>query len=801
MRKALYTLAAILLLSLSFQTARAEYQVRPDRTFRPTEPMTLWYLQPATARQCGDTWMDYALPIGNGQLGAMVYGGVERDTLQFNEKTLWEGSSTMRGAYQNFGYVLSQDLTGEGQRRGVGNYHLELNLKDAVAVAQWTSIDGSTTYRREYLSSYPAGVIAVRLSSSRPHALSQRFRLVDDHRQPTSYKKGEARFNGRLTTVSYQAELRVVAPDGEVSSSAEGITVKNASEITLYLSAGTDFDPAAPGYVSHTAELPQRLQGHVGKAATEGFEAVKRAHIADYQSLYGRVALNLDGIDNCRPTDDFIDTYARAAGYDASYRTLEALYFQYGRYLLISSARGIDTPANLQGIWNNSDDPGWQCDIHSDINVQMNYWPAEPTALPELHLSFLNYLYDMALVQPQWRSFPKDRLGMKNGWTCFVENNIFGHCTDWGNNYVVANAWYCSHLWQHYLYTLDKKFLAERALPVMRGAVDFWMERLVQAKDGTWESPHDYSPEHGPDGENGVAHTQQIVWYLFDSYLKGIDIVGARQAGVSKKWLKAVREKFAHLDNGLHLETYNGNFGDVRNGVHKGDTILREWKYTDYATGNGKEKAHRHLSHLMALYPLNMIDSHSPYFMPAIRALQLRGVQSQGWSMGWKINLWARARRGDVCADIFRLAFKHSKFYVINMSPDAGGVYYNLLDAHSPFQIDGNFGTCAGIAEMLLQSHSGAIELLPALPAIWPKGEVRGLRAAGGFEVDEQWAEGRLVKARIQNKSAETCRVSYPGIGRARVTDAQGRTVKPVSQGSDEISWKAVKGESYTVAF
>ena len=341
----------------------------------------------------------------------------------------------------------------------------------------------------------------------------------------------------------------------------------------------------------------------------------------------------------------------------------------------------------------------------------------------------------------------------------------------WGSNYLVANVWYTSHLWMHWKYTQDKEFL-KKAFPVMWDCAEFWFHRLIEdrvAKDGTYVAPDEFSAEqHGNEKEDGTAHAQQMISYLFENISETIEILGAEELGLSAADIEKLNLYLEKTDKGLHTEVYDGKWGDVCNGVKTGDVLLREWKYSPYSVG---ERGHRHISHLMALFPMDQITPESEYFTPAVNALKHRGDAATGWSMGWKVNLWARAQDGDHAHIIIKNALKHSTTYGTDQSQ--GGIYYNLFDSHAPFQIDGNFGVCSGIAEMLLQSAHGYINVLPALPTVWEaQGKVEGMKAMGNFTVSFQWKAGKCEVIRIYSHAGAELRVRCARAAKESISQA-----------------------------
>ena len=775
-----------------------EFQIEGNPSFKPENMLTLWYRKPATLGEVPDKWMEYALPLGNGRFGASIYGGVWKDEIQFNEKSLWSGRNTDNsveyGDYENFGSIFAENLAVDefsfDGTQPVTDYVRGLDLDKAKAFVQFSNSKNNTTYRREYITSNPAKVLAAHYTCSGKEKLHLRFTLNSGKPGidvPTHYRDGSAEFSGKLETVSYSAMMKVSPAGGKMVTTDKGIEIHGADEILVILGGSTDFDPYSSTFTSRTAELPSQIAERVEQAAERSWKSLYEEHLKDYRSLFGRCQLKIDGAGNTMATDEMIDKYKdRSSGTEDYALMLEQLYFAYGRYLEIASSRDLALPSNLQGIWNNFSETVWNADIHANINVQMNYWPSEPTNLSETHLPFLDYIINMATNHNEWKGYARDS-GQDEGWTCYTENNIFGGVGSFRHGYVIANAWYCTHLWQHYRYTLDKEYL-KRAFPAMWTASRFWITRLIKAEDGTYECPREYSPEQGPL-QNGVAHAQQIVWELLDNTLKAVEILG-KDAKVSTEQLALHKDRFEKLDKGLAIETYDGAWGEEVNGIRPGDKLLKEWKYDPYSRGRN---GHRHVSHLMGLYPLNQITASSPYFEPAKNSLRLRGDASTGWSMGWKICLWARAADGNHAHDILELALRHHE-------GRTGGVYYNLFDSHPPFQIDGNFGACAGIAEMLMQSYSESIRILPALPDVWKKGEIKGMKAVNDFTVDIAWDNLKPTTVTVTSNKGMPLFLEYKDIASQKVT-VNGRTVQPVRISNDKIEVKAGPGDKVTVTF
>ncbi|MBO5865395.1 MAG: glycoside hydrolase family 95 protein [Bacteroidaceae bacterium] len=760
-------------------------------SYSPKNPNTLWYTTSAEAAGVSYPWMEYALPLGNGELGCMVFGGVRTEELQFNEKTLWSGPANTVGAgsgsrtFMNFGslFIANNDNT---VYEGVTDYVRYLDIEEGIAGVEFKNANG-TKQVRKYFSSAPDQVIAGQYKSEGEDKMNLTFSLepgVGIGAGAVTYNAdGTAEFTGAMTSVNYATRLHVVADEGAtVTATGKGITVKNATEVTFYLKGATNFNGDMEVLNNYfTTETPaqvnERVKGEIEAAQAKGFAAVEAAHVADFTAITKRMTFDLGLTTPTVDTKTLVDTYypnnSNANSTNNDHLFLEQLYFHYGRYLAISSNRKpIAAPNTLQGIWNDrGTDSPWNSDIHTNINIQMNYWPTEITNLSDLHKPFVNFIIRGA-QSDGWKKVGQ-QYNAGHGWSVLTESSLYNSMSTWGSNYLVANVWYTSHLWTHWRYTQDKEFL-KKAFPVMWDCAEFWFHRLIQdrrVKDGTYVAPDEFSAEqHGNEKEDGTAHAQQMISYLFQNLSEAIEILGANELNLSQADLDKLALYLEKTDKGLHTEVYDGGWGDPFNGVKKGELLLREWKYSPYSVG---ERGHRHISHLMALFPMDQITPESEYFVPAVNALKHRGDAATGWSMGWKVNLWARAQDGDHAHIIIKNALKHSTTYGTDQGQ--GGIYYNLFDSHAPFQIDGNFGVCSGIAEMLLQSAHGYVNILPAMPAVWKKqGAVTGMKAMGNFTVDFNWLDGKCQKATItSNAGAELkvrCKVGAMDIAKAKIT-------------------------------
>jgi alpha-L-fucosidase 2 len=732
--------------------------------------LKLWYKQPA-----GKVW-ENALPIGNGFQGAMIYGNVEKEIIQLNEHSVWSGSPnrndnpqslenlsrirnlifegnhkeaeklandfiiTKKSHGQKFEPVGSLNLTFPGHEN-YKNYYRELDLEKAISKTTY-SVNG-IKYTREAFASLSDRVIVVKISSDKPGKLSFTANYSTPQKKYEVFTSNSNELNITGTTsdhetvkgmVEYKGISKIKSEDGSILATDTSLVIKNASSATIFIAIATNFN----NYQDLSGDEGKRAGNIMNKAFPKPYTTLRNSHISAYKKYFDRVKIDLgDSPASKLPTDERLKNFR-----NTNDPQMVALYYQYGRYLLISSSQPGGQPANLQGIWNHRINPPWDSKYTININAEMNYWPAEKTNLSELHEPFLKMVQELSETG---KETAKSMYGAR-GWMAHHNTDIWRATgaidgAFWGM-WTAGGGWVSQHIWEHYLYTGDKKFLSN-SYPILKGAALFYADFLIpHPNKNNWlvVNPGN-SPENAPaahDGSSldaGVTMDNQIVFDVFSKAINAAMILKKDPEWVDS--LKKLRNKLPPMHIGQHNQ-------------------LQEWLDD---IDNPKDD-HRHISHLYGLYPSNQISAYrTPELFEASKnSLIYRGDVSTGWSMGWKVNWWARLQDGNHAYKLIQ-----NQLTPIGNERGAGGTYNNLFDAHPPFQIDGNFGCTSGITEMLMQSADGAVHLLPALPDVWPTGNISGLKTIGGFEIGEmQWKDHKLVKLVVKSNLGGNLRLRTP---------------------------------------